>query len=117
MIKKFLILAIILVGLIAGYNLVSQILEAAKSGERLTAAADTVYQLEKRNKELKKELQDAQSPQFIEEKARNKLGLGKVGETIVIIPDEKIKQILGASNSAAIIRLPNWLGWWKVFFR
>lgn len=116
MIRKIVILAIILVGLIAGYNLISQILEAAKSGERLSAAADAVYKLENKNKELKKELLDSQSPQFIEEKARNKLGLGKMGETIVIIPDEKIKQILGASNSATIIRLPNPLGWWKVFF-
>ena len=96
--------------------MVSQILEAAKSGERLSKAADEVFQLENKNKELKKELVDSQSPQFIEERARNKLGLGKIGETLVIIPDEKIKQILGASHSAAIARLPNWLGWWKVFF-
>ncbi len=117
MIRKLVILTIILVGLVAGYNLVSQILEAAKSGERLSAAADAVYKLENKNKELKKALTDSQSPQFIEEKARNKLGLGKMGETIVIIPDEKIKQILGASNSAVVIRLPNPLGWWKVFFK
>lgn len=109
------IVIIVLTGLIAGYNLVSQILEAAKSGERLSAAADAVYKLENKNKELKEELQDSQSPQFIEEKARNKLGLGKVGETIVIIPDEKIKQVLGVKEEIKV-RLPNWLGWWKVFF-
>ncbi len=117
MIKKLVIIAIISVGLIAGYNLVSQILDAAKSGERLTDAADAVVKMENKNKELKKELADSRSPQFIEEKARNKLGLGKVGETIVIIPDEKIKQVLGATQSAQEVRLPNWLGWLRVFFR
>ena len=117
MIKKIVIVAIILIGLIAGYNLVSQILEAAKSGERLSEAADAVVQLEIKNKELKTRLENIQSFQFIEEGARNKLGLGKVGETIVIIPDEKIRQVLGASSSATIIKWPNWLGWWKVFFR
>lgn len=116
MIKKFVILAIILVSLIVGYNLVSQILGAAKSGERLSAAADLVVKMEIKNKELKKRLENIQSPQFIEEGARNKLGLGKIGETIVIIPDEKVKQALGASQSANIIRLLNPLGWWKVFF-
>ena len=116
MIRKFVILAIILAGLIAGYNLVSQILEAAKSGERLSEAADAVYKLENKKKVLLKELLDSQSPQFIEEKARNKLGLGKIGETIVIIPDEKINLILEGSRSAEEIRLPNPIGWWKVFF-
>ena len=116
MAKKFVIVVIILLSLLVGYNLVSQIIEAAKSGDRLSAAADIVYKLEIKNKELKKKLEDIQSPQFMEQEARNKLGLGKSGETVVIIPDEKIKQVLGATESAQI-RLPNWLGWWRLFFK
>lgn len=90
-------------------------MDAVKSSERLSAAADTVYQLEAKNKQLKKKLTQIQSPQFIEEQARNKLSLSKSGETIVIIPEDKLKQVLGATQSARV-RLPNWLGWWKVFF-
>lgn len=116
MVNKFVVVIILIIGLVAGYNLISQIIQATKSGERLSEAADAVYRLEIKNKELKNKLENIQSPQFIEEEVRNKLGFGKAGETMVIIPDEKIKQILGASESAAI-RLPNWLGWWKVFFR
>lgn len=117
MIKKIVIIAIILAGLIAGYNLISQILEATKSGERLSQAADLVHQLEIKNKDLKKRLAAIQTPEFIEKEARNKLGFAKTGETIVIIPDEKIKQVLGTSNSASPIRLPNPLGWWRLFFK
>lgn len=91
-------------------------MDAVKSSERLSQAADTVYQLEAKNKELKKKLTQIQSPQFIEEQARNKLGLSKAGETIVIIPEEKLRQVLGATQSAQV-RLPNWLGWFKVFFK
>ena len=91
-------------------------MEAVKSGERLSESADVVYKLEAKNKELKKKLTRIQSPEFIDEEVRNKLGLSKKGETIVIIPEEKIKAILGASSSAQI-RLPNWLGWLKVFFK
>jgi len=116
MIKKLVIVAIILVGLIVGYNLVLQILEAAKSGEHLSEALEAVYRLEIKNKELKKRLENIQSAQFIEEGARDKLGLAKAGETVVIIPEEKIKQVLGSSSSATVISWPNWLGWWKVFF-
>ena len=115
--KKKIILGIILL-IIFGfvYNLIAQIITAVKSGDRLDSAVEIVYKLEAKNKELKKKLSGIQSPDFIEEQARNKLGLGKNGETLVIIPDEKIKLVLGASQST-LVRLPNWLGWLKVFFR
>ena len=103
--------------MVIAYNLLVQITDALKSGERLSTAAEKVYKLEAKNKELIQKLKEIQSPEFIEEMARNKLGLGKAGETIIIIPEEKIKEILGASNSAQEIRLPNWLGWLRVFFR
>ena len=116
MLKKIILAIIIIVVLLVFYNLLRQINEAVKSGERLSAAADTVYRLEAKNRELKKKLTQIQSPQFIEEQARNKLGLSKKDEVVVIIPDNKLKEVMGASVPAQI-RLPNWLGWWKVFFR
>lgn len=116
MIKKVTIGVVILVVLVIIYNLLLQISSSLQSSDRLEAQADAVYKLEIKNKELKKKLTEIQSPEFIEQQARDKLGLGKNGETIVIIPDEKLKSMLQASQSAEI-RYPNWLGWWKVFFR
>lgn len=117
MVKKIVLGIIILISLVMAYKLVSQIIEATKSGERLSQAVEAVYKLEAKNKELKKKLAQIKSPQFIEEIARNKLGLGKPGETVIIIPDEKIKEVLQASASAKEARLPNPLGWLKVFFK
>lgn len=116
MIRKIAVGVIIVIILLVAYNLIVQITDAVRSGERLSQAADKVYQLEKKNKELRQKLLQIGSSEFIEEQARNKLGLAKTGETVVIIPDEKIKQILGATESAQV-RLPNWLGWLKVFFK
>ncbi len=116
MIKKVILASIILVVLLFTYNLLKQISDALKSGDRLSSAAEIVYKLEAKNRELKKKLTEINSAEFIEKQARNKLGLSKNGETIVIIPEEKLKSILGASHSAEI-RLPNWLGWWRVFFK
>lgn len=117
MLKKIILGVIILIVLIIAYNLLIQISDALKSGERLSDAVDVVYKLEAQNRELKKKLIQAQSQEFIEQQARNKLGLGKSGETIVIIPEDKLKSVLGATQSAQVVRLPNWLGWWRVFFR
>lgn len=116
MIKKIALGAIFLVSLIIAYNLINQIINTTKSGDRLSQAADTVYKLELKNKELKKKLTQIQSPDFIEQQARDKLGLSKKGETLFIIPEETLRLVLGASQSAQEVRLPNWLGWLKVFW-
>lgn len=116
MIRKILLASIIIVVLLVAYNLIRQITDALRSSERLSLAAETVYKLEAKNRELKKKLTQIQSPEFIEQQARDKLGLSKNGETIVIITEDQLKQVMGASESAKV-RLPNWLGWWRVFFR
>lgn len=116
MIKKIIQGVIILLILMIVYNLSSQIMDALKSSERLSKAADAVYQLEAKNRELKKKLAQVSSYEFIETEARNKLGFSKPGETVVIIPDDKLKLIMGTTQSAQI-RLPNFLGWFKVFFK
>lgn len=116
MIKKIGLGFLIFISLIIAYNLIIQILEATKSGERLSQAADVVYKLEMKNKDLKKKFSQIQSSEFIEEEVRNKLGFAKKGETVVVIPDSRLKQVLGASSPAQV-RLPNWLGWWRLFFK
>lgn len=116
MLKKFGIGIGILIVVLVAFNLVNQIFNTVKSGERLSKEAEEVYKLEAKNKDLKKKLSEVKSTQFLEEQARNRLGLGKKGETVVIIPEEKLKEVLGASESAQEARLPNWLGWLKVFW-
>ena len=116
MIRKIVIGVIILLVLIFAYNLLGQISESLRSSERLSNQANSVYKLEAENRELKKQFEEIQSPEFIEQQARDKLGLSKVGETIIIIPDEKLKSVLSASESAKVTRLPNYQGWLRVFW-
>lgn len=116
MIKKISLALIILFISLFAYTLITRTMEAVKSGERLSQSADLVYNLEARNKNLRKKLSEVQSQTYIEEEVRNKLGFVRKGETIVVIPEEKLKLVLGASPPAEV-RLPNWLGWLKVFFK
>ena len=109
----------LLVFIVAGvvvYNLVGETLQALRTGDRLSQVVEELQTLEIKNKELKNQLLEAKSAQFIEAIARDKLGLAKEGETIVVIPEERINQILGLSKKIEEIKLPNWLGWIKVFF-
>lgn len=115
--KKLIIVVGILVILIFSFNIISQILSTLRSGDRLQQASDELYKLEVKNKELKKKLIQVKSPDFIETQARDKLGLARSGETVVVIPDGKLKQVLSASIKQEEIKLPNWMGWLKVFWR
>lgn len=99
------------------YNLFRQILNTLGSSDRLNYLIEEVQRLEAKNKDLKQKLEQTKSIGFIEEQARNKLGLGKEGETLVIIAENKFKEILGASKSAVEARLPNWQGWLRLFFK
>ncbi|MCR4306256.1 MAG: septum formation initiator family protein [Candidatus Daviesbacteria bacterium] len=115
MLKKLILGLIIIIVLIIAYNLVRQIMESVKSGERLSESAEAVYKLEIKNRVLKEKLSQIKSQDFLEEEIRNRLGFAKAGETVVVIPDDKLKLVLGV-NSPAQIRLPNWLGWVKLFW-
>ena len=114
--RKVIIATLIVIVVGFAYNLVIQITNALKSSDRLSDQAEVVFQMEAKNRELKKKLSQIQSKEFIEQQARNKLGLGKPGETLVIIPEEKLQQVLGASQAAQPKRVANWLGWFRVFF-
>lgn len=116
MFKKLTYGLVIVIVLVIAYNLLRQITQALKSGERLSEATEELYKLQNKNQELKKKLPQIQSLDFIEQQARDKLGLSKKGETVVIIPEDKLKLVMGASASAQIPRLSNPLGWLKVFF-
>ncbi|MBI2334326.1 septum formation initiator family protein [Candidatus Daviesbacteria bacterium] len=116
MIKKIAVVLAIAAAIFVSYNLLLQILEAVKSGERLTQEAESLFKLEARNKQLKMKLEEIKTPDFVEKEARNKLGLARPGEVVFVIPDEKIKELL-ASQSAQEVKLPNPLGWLRVFFK
>lgn len=109
-------LVIILVAGIVVYNLLGDTWKAVRAGDRLSQAIEELHNLEIKNKELKNQLLQVKSAEFIEQQARDKLGLVKEGETVVVIPEEKIKQVLGLSKKIKEVKFPNWLGWLKVFF-
>ena len=114
--KKITLLLIIALIVFFSYNLVLQITSTLKSGDKLQIATEEIHLLEIENQNLRKKLFEAKSPFFLEKIARDKLGFAKEGETIVIIPDKKVNEILGASQSAQEVRLPNWLGWFRLFW-
>ncbi len=113
--KKIVILLVGVVVVALAWSLIGQIMTTVKSGDRLQEDADKLHSLEIKNNELKAKLEEVKKPSFVEQQARDKLGLSREGETIVIIPDDKLNQVLGVAKNKEEIRLPNWQGWLKLF--
>ncbi len=67
---------------------------------------------ETKKRELQEKLREATSAGFIERAAREKLGLVREGETIVIMDKSQ-----GASSAGQPSQdVPSWKQWWKLFF-
>jgi cell division protein DivIC len=68
--------------------------------------------LTEKNRQLQEDLREATSAAFVEQAARDKLGLVREGETVVIMDKSQ-----GAnSNKATVQELPPWKQWWQLFF-
>lgn len=75
---------------------------------------DVLRELEAKNADLMVRLKEATTSAFVERQARNKLGLVKEGETVVILDAEKVGKLrLGKEGDDA---LPLWKQWWGLFF-
>lgn len=69
--------------------------------------------LKLKNQQLTNELRQAQSPEFIERQAREKLNLQREGEVVVVLPQDLASL---QPQVAAQPELPNWQRWWRLFF-
>ena len=112
MIKSKLInLTILVIGLFLIVNLTRSILSLLRAGDKIKEAQEQVAELQFKNDELKKRLAEMQSPAYLEKIAREKLGLAKKGEVVVILPPYQ-----PPSPPAGGENLPNWKKWLRLFF-
>lgn len=73
---------------------------------------EELARLEAENRLLEEARLQAQTPEFIEKAAREKLGLVKDGEVVVMLPQgQEAPGAAGAGES-----IPNWKKWWGLFF-
>ena len=77
-----------------------------------------VEKMQADNVKLQTQIAEAQGQDFIEKQIRNKLGLTKEGEAMVVLPDESIVRSLAPSLTSEEETLPdpNWKKWEKLFF-
>jgi len=112
--RAFVFLVTILGGYLA-FNLARGAWESYQNAGRILETEKRLAQAQSENQRLKEDLDYKKSPYFVEKEARDKLGLGKEGETVIITPppaenegsEEQKSPYEGLSTTEL---------WWKVFF-
>lgn len=101
--------------------IVSLVRNAAKvmeAKERIRGQEKKVVKLKEENESLKEKLREVESPEFIEKGIREKLGLVKEGETLVVLPEEEVLRKVAPQTAKEedSLPVPNWKKWVKLFF-
>ncbi|MCL4366672.1 septum formation initiator family protein [Patescibacteria group bacterium] len=117
MIRKVILCLFLLIFGAIFYNLGRQVFDSLQAGQRLDQSVDELTRLQDKNEELKEQLSQLDSPQFIEQQARDKLNLARSGETVVIIPPSEVDQVLKQNQPTPTpTPVPYYQGWFKLFF-
>jgi len=108
----------LVVGLVLSFSLIRNTLNFYKSGEKIDKVKEQIGELEEANRELEEKLDWVKSQEYIERESRDKLGLAKEGEIVVVLPDEEILRKLAPERQEKTkSELPksNWQRWLNLF--
>ena len=88
--------------------------ETWRGGDQVSQRQAVLNQEQEKHNQLVRQLEEATSSAFIEREARNKLGLVKDGETIILMttPAAGGDQTQNTQQPS----LSRWQQWWKLFF-
>jgi len=99
-------------------SLVRNTLKAFEAKKRIEKVEDRAVKLRQENEKLAEKLKEVKSEEFIEKQLRDKLGLAKEGEIVIVLPDEEILRKLAPTKEEEEETLPdpNWKKWLKLFY-
>lgn len=80
-------------------------------------AQNRVDELREENRKLDEKLKEVRNVEFVEKQLRDKLGLAKEGEIVIILPEEEVLRKLAPTieEEEEALPDPNWKKWAKLF--
>ena len=102
----------IIVGVALVFRTGSNVYRLWRAGERVTGAERNLAQLERENEQLNRQLQEVQTPEYMERLVREKLGYGRPGEVVLVVPENINSK---SETPSSIEEVPNWKQWRKLY--
>ncbi len=99
-------------------SLFRNVLRINKARAKIQKTRERIEEIKRTNEELEAKLAFVKGEEFVEKQIRDKLGLAKEGEVIVILPDPELVKKLAPVRYEEEESLPdpNWKKWAKLFF-
>lgn len=112
--KNFFLIGSILIAVVLGVNSARKILSFHGTSEKVNEAQVRLEDLKRENEGLKNELEYKKGDEFKEKEIRNRLGLAKEGEAVVIVPKDGDERL--TTNDESSLKKTNWEKWRELFF-
>ena len=115
--RGYFLYLVVLILLLLTISLVRNILRVSQAGDREKIVGGRVENLKEENEKLKNELEKIESEAYVEFQARDKLGLAKEGEIIVVLPDDEILRKIAPliEEEEESLPDPTWKKWIHLF--
>ena len=86
--------------------------------ENVEEAEGRVGKLKQEGEELEAKLEVVKGEEFVEKQLRDKLGLAKEGEIVIILPEDEIVRKFAPKQTREeeVLPDPNWKKWIKLFY-
>ena len=108
---------LLFLALVFSISAVRNIIKISQARTNLTKVREKVEKLKKDNTELEDRLKEMKSQEYVEKQIRDKLGLAKPGEIVVIMPEEEVLRKLSPRipTEEDVLPDPTWKRWLKLF--
>lgn len=107
----------ILTFLILASSLVKGVTRIRQGNEIIKKTEMKLAKISEENRKLEEQVQVVSSPEYKEKQLRDKMGLVKEGEIIIVLPEaEIVKKLAPILPKGEEVKLkPNWLKWMDLF--
>jgi len=111
---SYLILGILL---ILTVTLAKNVIRTNQIRDQIDNEKKKIAKIQEENNKIASEIAKTQSSDFIEKEMRDKLGLGRTGEAMVVLPDVEMLKKLAPEITVEVDNLPdpNWKKWLHLF--
>jgi len=110
--------AYLVLAFLVAASLVRNMIRVISAQKKLDEVRERLVEFERENKELENELEKISSEFYVESQARNKLGLAREGEVILVLPsEEEVKRFSTrrTEDEKYTFPPPNWKKWIEMF--
>ena len=116
--KTYYVYLIILLSVLFIFSVVRSVFRVFEAKQSTGQASEKVEKLKQENEELQRKLAEVKGEAYQEKQLRDKLGLAKEGEIVIVLPDKEIlRKIVPVINEEEdALPGPSWKKWLKLFY-